>query len=55
MKRVIATLAVALALAFGVIACEPSNSGGSPGLESAPSLESPGMESPMETLEPVAS
>ena len=54
MKRVIATLAVALAMAFAVAACGPNDGGTSPGLETAPSLESPEM-SPMETLEPVAS
>jgi len=51
MKRLIAVLAVSLAMAFGVAACEPDDGvGTSPGLDPAP-----GLETPMETLEPIAS
>lgn len=55
MKRLIAVLAVSLAMAFGVAACEPADDAGtSPGLD--PGIESPGgLESPMETLEPLSS
>jgi hypothetical protein len=55
MKRLIAVLAVSMAMAFGLAACEPDDgTGGSPGVD-APGLESPAMESPMESLAPIGS
>ena len=53
MKRLIAVLAVSLAMAFGVAACEPDDGLGSPGVD--PGLGSPAVESPMESLAPIES